>query len=72
MKPLLASFCLVAGTMLGIGVIYMNAALGAWGGRKVGGRATVGELGEAIALSQVPFDSWFFLSAIIVLVVRFI
>ena len=57
--------------MLSTGVIYMNGALRAWGGRKAGGKATVGELSEAIALSAIPIFSWFVLSVAIVLLTRF-
>ncbi len=72
MKPLVVTFCFVAGTILSTGVIYMNGALRAWGGRKVGGKATVGELSEAVALSEIPIVSWFVLSAAIVPLMRFI
>ena len=72
MKPMIVTFCVVAGTVLMTGVTYMNGALRAWGGRKVGGKATVGELSEAIALSQVPFVSWFVLSAAVAIWMRFI
>lgn len=70
-KPSVVTFCVVAGTLLMTGVIYMNGALRAWGGRKVGGRATVGELSEAIALSEIPIVSWFVLSAAVLTLMRF-
>jgi len=71
MKLLIVTFSVVAGTLLMTGVICMNGALRAWGGRKVGGKASGGELSEAIALSLIPFVSWFVLGAVVAICVRF-
>jgi hypothetical protein len=71
-RILIVTFAVVVGTLLMTGVIYMNGALRAWGGRKIGGKATVAELSEALALSQIPFLSWFVLGAIFAICVRFI
>jgi hypothetical protein len=69
-KPLIVAFCVVGGTLLMTGVIYLNGALRAWGGRKVGGKATTGELSEALALSMIPFVSWFVLGAVVAISIR--
>jgi hypothetical protein len=69
-KPLIVAFCVVGGTLLMTGVIYLNSALRAWGGRKVGGKATTGELSEALALSAIPFVSIFVIGAIVAISIR--
>jgi len=69
-KPLIVAFCVVGGTLLMTGVIYLNSALRAWGGRKVGGKATAGELSEALALSTIPFVSIFVIGAIVATSIR--
>jgi len=70
MKPLIVILTAVVGTLLMVGVIYMNGALRAWGGKKVGGKATVGEISEALALSAIPFVSIFVLGALIAISIR--
>ena len=72
MKPFVVSFFIVVGTLLMTGVIYMNGALRAWGGRKVGGKATTSELSEALALSGIPFVSYFALWAVVAISIRLI
>ena len=51
-------------------VIYMSGALRAWGGKKVGGKATVGEISEASALSLIPLVSSFVLAAVLAILMR--
>jgi len=72
MKPLIVILTAVVGTLLMVGVIYMSGSLRAWGGKKVGGKATVGEISEALALSMIPFVSWFVLGAVIAISIRII
>lgn len=71
MKPLIVTFSVVGGTLLMAGVIYMNGALRAWGGRKVGGKATAAELSEALALSQIPIVLCVVLSGLVAILIRF-
>jgi hypothetical protein len=72
MKPSIVVFFALASTLIMTGVTYMNGALRAWGGRKLGGKGTVVELSEAIALSQIPFVSWFALWAVVAVWLPFI
>jgi hypothetical protein len=69
-KTLIVAGCVVVGTLAMTGVIYLGSALRAWGGRKVGGKATTGQLSEAGALSMIPFVSWFVLGAVLAISVR--
>jgi hypothetical protein len=71
MKPSIVAFGALAGTLVMTATIYMNGALRAWGGKKMGGKGTVSQLSEAIALSQIPFVSWFVLGAAIAIWLRF-
>jgi len=70
MKPLIVTFGLVGGTLLMAGVIYMNGALRAWGGRKMGGKATASQLSEALALSAIPIVSCWALWALAAVWIR--
>lgn len=71
-QPLIVSSCVVGGSLLMTGVIYMNGVLMAWGGKKVGGKATVPQLSEALALSAVPWVSSFVLWAVVAICLRLI
>ena len=70
MKPSIVTLAAVVGTLVWVSVIYMNGVLRAWGGRKVGGSPTTGQISEAIALSMIPFVSWFVLAALLAICVR--
>ena len=70
MKPLIVTLSLVLASLVMASVIYMNGALRAGGGRKEGGNATAGQISEAIALSMIPFVSWFVLGALLAICIR--
>jgi hypothetical protein len=70
MKPLIVALSVIVGTLLMTGVNYMGGALMAWSGRKVGGKATVGEISEALALSMIPFVSFFVVGAVAAISIR--
>jgi hypothetical protein len=67
-KPLIVAFAVVAGTLLMTSVIYVNGAFSAWSAGRVGGKATVSEVSEAIALSLIPFVSFFALGTTVEIV----
>jgi hypothetical protein len=69
-KPLFVVLCVVVGTLLMTGVTYTYGALRVWGGRKLGGKAK--ELSEALALSRIPFVSYFALWAVVAISIRLI